>query len=153
MPAYKTHISAGLLFSLVIIYLGSLSHNSPGLLFFWVTCAILGSLFPDIDTQSKGRKIFYSLFIVLLLICLFYQKTVYALYLSGASLCPLVMRHRGLFHNIWFLLLLIGSISILLGHLFPNCSSEIKSGTLFFALGVISHLWLDLGFKNMLKLR
>ena len=67
--------------------------------------AVLSSLFPDIDTKSKGQLLFYRLFLAtdFALILLFYLKNDKrflegAAFLGLAAMFPLIGKHRGWTH-------------------------------------------------------
>lgn len=154
MPAFKTHILGGALFYAAVIFLTGMHHKSPAqLLIFFFICSVLGALFPDVDTKSKGQKIFFITIFFIMLGCLLYKPLSFVIALGGISLFPLLVRHRGIFHNIWFLLIVIAGTGYGLSLSFPALRESIYWGAFFFSIGVISHLWLDLGFKRMLKLR
>lgn len=61
--------------------------------------SVLFALFPDIDTNSKGQTIFYSLALVVdvLLIANGYMQA--AAYLGLVALLPVVGKHRGWTHS------------------------------------------------------
>ena len=63
MPGYKVHVSgsivAGLLVLLGLLNLGLYVIDPQQVVALFVLC-ILGALFPDIDTDSKGKRIYYS---------------------------------------------------------------------------------------------
>ena len=151
MPNYKGHLLGGVILYSGVILAFALYTRSFFCLAEWLACTLLGSLFPDIDTKSKGQKIVYcGLFAAaLMLLCL--QNFVMLAYLGLAALVPLVTNHRGLFHKLWFLVLVVcaGAAGIVM--LYPYASSRIFTNALFFLVGVISHLWLDLGFVRMFK--
>lgn len=113
---------------------------------------LLGALFPDVDTKSKGQKIFYWL----LLITLFYTFMMHW-YCTSAVLVllgflPLMSSHRGLFHNLWFLIFLITIITLFLGRYCGGFTHCLISNAVFFFLGVLSHLIVDFGFYRAIRL-
>jgi membrane-bound metal-dependent hydrolase YbcI (DUF457 family) len=152
MPAYKAHVAAGCLWGLAAYYILALRYPVTSIVFL-LSCAIAGALFPDIDTKSKGQKIFYLGILCLMLICLKNHQILYALGISMMSFVPILVKHRGLFHNIWFVFLLITLCSYIAAHIIPAYTWYIIRGASFFALGVMSHLWLDLGTRRMLRIR
>jgi membrane-bound metal-dependent hydrolase YbcI (DUF457 family) len=152
MPAYKTHVAVGCLWGLSAYYILALHYPLTSITFLLI-CAIAGALFPDIDTKSKGQKIFYVGILCLIFICLKKHQVFYALSISIISFIPILVKHRGLFHNMWFVFLLIALSSYITAHIVPAYTWYIIRGASFFALGVMSHLWLDLGTRRMLRLR
>lgn len=143
MPSYRGHLIGG-----VLTYLGMLQFikyaqpNSPIVLQGFLFC-LLGSLFPDIDVKSKGQKIFYMLVLIFLCYCLIQQRLDLFIAVSLLGLIPLLVRHRGLFHEIWFLLLLT-FVSFIC---FKSCSKQdellLLANSSFFFMGCLSHVVLD----------
>lgn len=152
MPGYKGHLAGGVItFFLVLLSISHL-HAPFCKLIEWLIFALVGSLFPDIDTKSKGQKLFYWLLFPLfacLFICQLYNQL---FVLSCISLLPMMVRHRGLFHKFWFIIILTTFFIAILSSLFPAYTSQILLDALFFCAGAFSHLWLDLGFRRMLRL-
>ena len=154
MPGYRGHLVGGAV-AFGVIFLGARNIVQPTWLTLieWLGFALLGSLFPDIDIKSKGQKVFYW-FTLLLFITLIIQRKFQLLsYVSILAVIPLLVRHRGLFHRLWFII----GMPILVAALVVNCSPKyaqpIAFDTLFFIGGAISHLWLDLGLRQMLTRR
>lgn len=145
MPGFKTHAFGGTVLFGILVFAGVLypCYSIPQL-FVWFICTLLGSLFPDIDTKSRGQKLFYGLLAAVLIILAL--KHAYAALTSIALIAflPLLTDHRGLFHKWWFLFLVIGGSTCGLLFLFPHAYSAILSSAGFFAVGVASHLLLDM---------
>lgn len=153
MANYKGHLVGGLVGFTAIIFLFSLYTGTDHIIFLWLACCLGGALFPDIDIKSKGQQLFYKIMVGVVLLCVLFNYIQVALILSVCSFTPLLVRHRGLFHKLWFLLLISVSGCYTLILFFPRYSELILSCTAFFALGIITHLWLDLGWKKMLSFR
>jgi membrane-bound metal-dependent hydrolase YbcI (DUF457 family) len=144
MPGYKTHLLGGILLgiSLLVIFraTGSIAASELPELF----CALLlGSLFPDIDTRSMGRR-FGTL--ILLLIAASAAALSYLLIAYGiiAFLVLLIMQpHRGITHRVapW-LLVCAGTVCMIALFSFP-CSRRMLHALIFFGVGLFSHLVLD----------
>jgi hypothetical protein len=157
MPGYRVHLVGGAIAAVLALSLlvvaGCLSVQQDYLLMLYsFMSALAGALFPDIDVKSKGQNYFY--WIVFLLLLYYYSEQQFDRCAGIALICtlPLLTKHRGILHNIWFLILLIGSCMALVvtyckAHVAMLC--PILS---FFLLGMISHLWLDLGIRRMLRL-
>ncbi len=152
MPNYKGHLSGGLLTALLLLYALS----------WWVSfsllhaiqlvfVALLGSLFPDIDTKSQGQLLAYRLLAILLIILVVQQRLALALACSAFAMVPLIVHHRGLFHRVWFIALLCASVVMYAWHAIPRVSNSVALYVLFFFIGALSHIWLDVGLKRMLR--
>ncbi len=152
MPNYKKHIAGGFAGYLIILSLIIKSYN-PTLTtaLQWLLSTIIGSLFPDIDTKSKFQKIFYFGLLILFIILTIQNNSNLLIFISFLGLIPLVVNHRGIFHKLWFILLLSALIIFVTNLYAPAKIEFISLNLLFFLIGVISHLWLDLGIKKMLK--
>lgn len=144
MPGYKTHVLGGILLglSLLILFraLGIVAPYQLPELF----CALLcGSLFPDIDTRSMGRRLATLIFLLLAVVAaaLGYLWTLYAI--LGLLCFARIQPHRGITHRIFPLVLFcMGTLSAV-AVLCPGYLSRGAHVVLFFALGAISHLILD----------
>jgi surface polysaccharide O-acyltransferase-like enzyme len=125
---------------------------SAARIILWFICTLFGGLFPDIDTKSKGQMLFYKLVCLVILFCIIYKAYYVGVMLSFFSFWPLLVKHRGLFHRLWFLLALTGAGCYALLQVLPLYRTDIIACTSFFAVGFISHLYLDMGLKGLLKL-
>lgn len=148
MPGYKIHLVGGTIAAAVLFYF-------PPTLFtqqltleqkcFYGALALLGALFPDIDIKSKGQKIFSR--IILLPICtsIILGKFNFLALFTILALFPLLIKHRGITHNPWF----IATFPILIFYIsqayVPIYQQQTLCGVLFFSAGAFSHLILDFG--------
>lgn len=152
MPGYKGHLVGGICTFALILY----SIDTAGIAFTqfqaaqWFISAIIGCLFPDVDVKSKGQNIFYKSMLCALLFMLFYGYHRPFMLVSIAAMVPMVVRHRGLFHRLWFIVSMPMILALYLASSYPIHAPAIYFNALFFTLGAISHLWLDLGFKRMI---
>ena len=144
MPGYKGHLIGGAIAFSCVIVLFAWWQSPP---FFiavqYFFCTLLGSLFPDIDTKSRGQGIFYRALLLILGILLFQGQQQLCIVISLLALTPLLVRHRGLFHKPWFLLMIpsfLAWLSVVLGIL--SSSLAIGYGC-FFITGALSHIILD----------
>ncbi len=117
----------------------------------WLLWSLSGSLFPDVDTKSKGHNLFYVAMVPLLLFLIAQSRFQLAAVLAVASLLPLVAQHRGLFHRLWFLFLVAGALFLVLPVYTGIGKAVLQLDLLFFLAGGISHLWLDVGFAKMFQ--
>lgn len=153
MPGYKGHITgsavAGGAAVVAAIALGYLQHRtvSPlqlgGLLGF----CILGGLFPDVDTDSKGQNFFYILLIIVDGALIYGHYYRWAAWLGLLAMLPAIGHHRGWTHT-WWAMIVVGSPiifipTVLLG---PEQSSVFLPFYIAFTLGYFSHLLLDRKF-------
>lgn len=144
MPGYKGHLVGGAVAFAGLILLLKLSFKPSffdALHFFG--CALLGALFPDIDIKSRGQAIFYRFLVCLLLILLIKRERTLYICLSFVMLLPLLVRHRGLFHRMWFILILAGASVALCAYLDYTHMQYVLLCNLFFVTGAASHLLLD----------
>jgi hypothetical protein len=153
MPDYKSHLSTGsIVFSIVLLLVVPYYTPSVTTAAEWYLFALAGSLFPDIDIKSKGQRYFYW-FIFLLLILLATTKRFIALSIvSILAMLPLLGKHRGLFHKTWFIIgapYLLWYIAACRYRMFADA---LFFDVLFFVAGALSHLWLDLGWRKMLRI-
>jgi hypothetical protein len=154
MPNYQKHLAAGSIIYGLITYASIKLDVMPiNLLLQTKTLAacLIGSLFPDIDTKSKIQKYIYFIILIasiyLVSVGLEYQACV----LTCLSMLPLIVSHRGLFHRLWFIMMCLAIANFLCylhqNNLFESCIWM----SIFFLIGVISHIWLDMGYKKLFK--
>ena len=154
MPSYKGHLIGGFFVFLAVLWVVCL-YVKPSLFtcFEWGICCLLGSLFPDIDIKSKGQKIFYRVLCLALIVLIIQKKLKIALFLCLISFIPLLVRHRGLCHNILFILGVPLAFFLGIRSFAPALAGILVGDLLFFTLGAISHLWLDKGFMAIFRVR
>lgn len=156
MPLYKGHLLGGFVSGVSLLFLLSKTvvYSLPVLTALeWLLCALAGALFPDVDTKSKGQKYFYWLISALILLS-FYKGHLYcAAYLMLFSILPLIVRHRGLFHCTWFLIVVPLGAAALAGAYLPVYRSFLFYDASFFIIGALSHLLMDFGFKGLMRMR
>ncbi len=152
MPGYKQHLVGGFCVYSILLYL--LRFSCPVSCFKAIElliCCLAGSLFPDIDIKSRGQNYFYSFILLALLFCLLYKKHQVGISVSIVSFVPLLVRHRGLCHRLWFIIGIPLTVWLLCHVYQPFYAQFYWYNTLFFIAGAISHLWLDLGLKRMFR--
>lgn len=153
MPGYKGHLAGGTITFALALY----AVSNAGILFThaqavqWFASALAGCLFPDIDVKSKGQNLFYKGMLCLLLLMIFYGYHRPFMLVSVAAMVPMIVRHRGLFHRLWFLIGMPALLAFFLAASYPAYGFTIYCNTFFFIIGAISHLWLDVGFKRMFR--
>lgn len=144
MPSYRGHVAAG-----CIVYAGAgmcMYSCSPHGAQFWAELflfTLIGSLFPDVDTKSKGQQLTYALSFLLIIMLIAHNYVITAIGISLLCFIPLIGKHRGVFHDPLFLLGGISCALIILLHNFPHAKTRVLYDTLFFSIGVVSHIMLD----------
>lgn len=151
MPGYKGHIAGATVFFGVTIYLLQSLNPSVATLSEWLLCTYAGALFPDIDVKSKGQKFFYWVIAAIMVILLLQKRFVLMIGVASLALLPMLVRHRGLFHRLGFLIFLVACVAIGLTVAWPEYTTIIFLDALFFLLGVVSHLWFDMGWRRMMQ--
>jgi len=151
MPGYKGHLVGGAV-AFSITYLVARAW-CPSLVAAgqWLGCALAGSLFPDIDVKSKGQNYFYWVVLFALIIITIQKRFELLAMVSVLSVIPMLVRHRGIFHKLWFVIALPMGLWLGTSVYFPAVTQQLFFQTLFFVVGAISHLWLDLGFRRMMR--
>lgn len=153
MPGYRGHLTGGifvylLMGSLIKLFFFIPSHTQ---MLEWLCFTLMGSLFPDIDTKSKGQQLFYWI-LICLLIFLFFKKRYFLGALCGIiGTIPLLVKHRGIFHKPWFIGMFgLGAMGVSCS-MAPIHSRIIVIDILFFVIGALSHIWLDVGIRRKRK--
>jgi membrane-bound metal-dependent hydrolase YbcI (DUF457 family) len=146
MPGYKTHVGGGILIYCFLVMLFSswwFAKLSFVTAFEWFLCAVLGSLFPDIDTKSKGQLLLYRC-VAILLLCFVIQKKLTAfIWVSLVAMIPLLVRHRGIFHSVFFVILLGFGTAFFIASWYPKLQQQLLFDATFFVAGALSHIFLD----------
>lgn len=150
MPGYKSHFGFG-------AFLTSLGVGASIWLEWWspsweqvVTCVVLGalfSLFPDVDTDSKGQNTFYGILCVLNLAFLIKGLYKWSAILGFLAMLPALGRHRGWTHTWWAMLLTPFILLILPFIFFKTPFVFLLPYYLAAVLGYLSHLLLDRKFS------
>lgn len=155
MSNYKTHAFGGVVACCMVLYVlvffKIISFPSPIQVVLWLVCCVSGSLFPDVDIKSRGQRYFYRALALLLLVCISRGNFIAVSACSVIAVLPLLVKHRGLFHELWFLVAAPCSAGWFLCSMFPQYRATILLSVLFFVMGCMSHLWLD--FKPHRRIR
>lgn len=152
MPRYKTHIMGGFCAFVLLVMMSWIVWRPTLLtLFEWLLCAIAGSLFPDIDTKSKGQKYFYYTIGALAFVLVSVSNYVLATYLLLIALIPLIVRHRGITHSVPVMTSICIVLAIIAAIQVPVYAAAVGRALLLFWIGIMSHIWLDLGLRRMFR--
>lgn len=153
MPGYRGHLVGGsIAFGFLLVLLQSMQPPVT-VMAEWLLCALAGSLFPDIDVKSKGQNYFYKLIILILFIVFLKGHMQLFMVLSSVALIPMIVRHRGLFHRLWFVIGFPLAVVFIVSAYYPQFTNMLLFDVAFFIVGAISHLWLDLGLRKMVTMR
>lgn len=143
MPGFRGHIIGGTVTYLILLQcIKSLKPEISVIISGFLFC-IIGSLFPDIDIKSKGQKLFYTIALFVLFCFLYYERTDLFIGLSLLATVPLLVKHRGLFHQLWFLIFISITTGLVIGSFHAQYSAWAMKNALFFLSGAISHILLD----------
>jgi hypothetical protein len=155
MPNYKGHLVGGavtfVIVSSVIKYWNPTLLNSYQDIFTGLIFCALGSLFPDIDIKSMGQRIFYLLVFPLVVLAIATKRTSMLSILSVVAIVPVLVRHRGIIHRWWFVVFMPLIVPVLFAY---NHSPFFVPSIIlytFFVSGALSHVFLDYGFKRMVR--
>lgn len=108
-----------------------------------VTLVLLFGLWPDVDINSKGQRIFYSIFLVADIFLIVTERFRAAAYLGLVAMLPILSRHRGWTHT-WWAMLLVPSPLLILPYL--HMPERPLAGLPFYGaavVGYLSHLVVD----------
>lgn len=148
MSLYKGHIAGGTFaFAIYIVALVIFFSFEPKLdVLIWFGLCMLGALWPDVDTNSFGQKLFYGVFLILDSYFLLAERYKEAALLGFFALLPIVGKHRGWTHTIWAAFVVPSPLLLL-----PVIRPELNVGGLEFyipvVIGYLSHLVLDRELK------
>jgi len=152
MPGYKGHLTGGLAVYALAVYGVSFFVNPSWIMLIeWCACTLSGSLFPDIDTKSKGQKLFYSIMTAIMMLLLVRGCYDVMAGLAMLLLVPILSRHRGLFHKPWFIVSFVCAVAYGASLCVPLYAHMFYYDALFFITGALSHVWLDIGTRRMFK--
>lgn len=105
-------------------------------------CLMFG-LWPDVDTNSVGQNIFYTIFFLADLVLIITKHYEEAAYLGLFAILPVLGKHRGWTHTWWAMLLIPSPLIILPYVLIPE---RPLFGLPFYGAAVVgyfSHLFMD----------
>ena len=146
MPGYKGHLAGGAILGGAALWgvavSGVFVPDGPQVLVIGAL-VLLGSLFPDVDTDSRGQHLFYLMLAVLDLALLINGHFRWAAILGFAAMFPAIGPHRGWTHTWWAMLAVPLPLVLLPVWAY---GSEPKTLAPFYAAAVVgygSHLLFD----------
>ncbi len=152
MPGYKGHLGGGLVaYAIMLSVASTLVRPTPLVVVEWAAFCFAGSLFPDVDTNSHGQKLFARIGLVMFAALLLKKQFELIAYFSPLLLLPMLVKHRGIFHRLWFIFGFPALLAYLAIQHVPKYQMAILLDTAFFCAGALSHLWLDYGFRRMFR--
>ncbi len=154
MSGYKGHLAGGLVaYGLVLSAAQVLQMLNPSPLTAaeWLGFTLAGALFPDIDIKSKGQKYFYSVLFILFIILIGTHHIELVAILGLLAVIPMMVRHRGIFHRTWFVIVLPVACALVCSTYSTVDCTILLHDAFFFILGALSHLVLDLGVRRTLR--
>ena len=155
MAGYRGHISGAIVF-FIVYFLGIIfifaantssgynlnTNNILSVLALFAICLMFG-LWPDVDTNSKGQDIFYTIFFIVDVFLIYYERFNEAAYLGLFCILPILGKHRGWTHTYWAMFLVPSPILVLPLMYSPNAPF---AGLPYYGAAVVgyfSHLFMD----------
>ena len=152
MPNYKGHLVGGaVIYALLFFCICAAQKPSSMMALEWFIATLAGALFPDIDIKSKGQKYFYYVVFVLFAALAARQRFEWVTCFSFIFLTPMLVKHRGIFHHPLFVIIMPLLLWLFLSTLVPKISHRLLVDTGFFIAGALSHIWLDVGTRQMMR--
>lgn len=152
MPNYKGHLVGGIAaYGLLLCALFAVIKPSLLTAFEWLLFALAGSLFPDVDIKSKGQKYFYYFILLVFIVLVVGKRFEVMACCSFIVILPMLVNHRGVFHNPWFVVIMPLLLWVMVSSIMPGMSQQFFFDILFFIVGAVSHIWLDFGTRQMFK--
>lgn len=155
MAGYKGHLAGGLVFfglyfaGLAFVFSVDQAYQRfSGFEMVAVPAVLLGlclmfSLWPDVDINSVGQNLFYSLFFLVDVLLIAQREFEWAAYLGLFAILPILGKHRGWTHTYWAMLLVPSPLLVLPYVLSP---ARPLAGLPFYGAAVVgyfSHLFMD----------
>jgi membrane-bound metal-dependent hydrolase YbcI (DUF457 family) len=108
MPGYKAHLAGGA--AVAGGALGGLLYcdiisASPLTLAALFSVALLATMFPDTDTESKGQNLFYAIMATVDVVLILNKEYEWAALLGLFAMLPALGKHRGWTHSWWAMLI------------------------------------------------
>lgn len=149
LPGYKLHLTGGFVCGgliLVTLTWKNIYNPEPLAGVALMTVCLLGALFPDTDTDSKGRNLFYLCLVILDLVLMAMELFKWAAIVGFCAMLPAVGHHRGWTHT-WLAMILVPLPIIILPAFFYGFSLRtLLPFYLAAVVGYFSHLLLDRKF-------
>lgn len=150
MPGYKTHLFGGGTAFLcgIFLFYAFIPCHSFSVIVELLLSTLIGSLFPDIDTKSKAQLFCYRILFICIIYLIIQQSFVLVGLLALIAMVPLIVHHRGIFHQLPFLCISVVCVMSFFYIFVPILFIRIAFDLIFFLIGAVSHLLLDLGIRR-----
>ncbi|WP_027189905.1 metal-dependent hydrolase [Fundidesulfovibrio putealis] len=146
MPGFKGHIAGSLAATGAVLggawWLG-VYRPEPKVMAMLAVLGVLGALFPDVDTNSKGRHLYYGAAVIADAVLILKGEYRYAALLGFCAILPAVGSHRGWTHTWWAALVIPSPILIAPIILMGMTWQPLMPFYLAAVLGYYSHLFMD----------
>lgn len=145
MPGYKGHLFGGAVagaLALGGLWLAGHVPDIPQMALLF-SLLLLGALFPDVDTDSKGQHLFYLNLAVLDLVLIIRGQYKWAAVLGFAAMFPAIGPHRGWTHTWWAMLIVPLPVLALPVWIYEIAPSALIPYYIAVVVGYGSHLLLD----------
>lgn len=140
MANYRRHLVAGVVsFGLTYPMFYHICDVIPA----FAIC-VFGSLFPDLDTKSKIQMWTARIMVLTLLGLIRFGEHKLGVIMSAMYMVPICVPHRGLMHELWFLVCVTCAFGVFLTN-FADHEAALGYAFYFF-VGICSHLLLDRRF-------
>ena len=149
MPGYRGHLVGGVILGglcLIGVISFGIYKPEPQTALVLVCIVLMGALFPDTDTDSKGQNLFYGCFVILDLGLMIKGEYKWAAILGFCALLPALGHHRSWTHTWWAMFLVPLPIIILPMMFYHLPFQRLLPFYLAGLLGYFSHLVLDRRF-------
>jgi len=162
MSGYKGHIAAGTVYYAVLVAAALLvlpraaGVNSDLFTRNWwdipaqLAVAVLAALWPDVDTASQGRNLFYRLFLAFDIFCIVSGAWEAAAFIGLLAILPAVGKHRGWTHRVWATVLVPLPILIVPLYLAPSGTFRTSPDFARIAIGFPYYLAAVVGYVSHL---
>lgn len=149
MPGYKAHMAGAVAVTGGVVagawWLG-MYRPEPASLALMASLAVLGSLFPDVDTSSRGRTLYYGVALAVDIVLILKKLYRPAALLGLCALLPAIGSHRGWTHTWWAALVIPCPVLLAPVVLLDMSWAILLPYYLAAVLGYLSHLALDAVF-------
>lgn len=156
MPNHRTHLVVGLTSAAVLIYtLNQINANTFHTMWQMPLCiglALTGSIFPDIDIDSKMQRLFWPIIAIVLFIALLKSKFNLFFILAACTIFVMLIRHRTITHRFWFVISFPFALAWYLGTAKVQ-TPFVYVAALFFVVGACSHIFLDRTMSRLKRYR
>lgn len=154
MPGYKTHLVGGVasFAAMSLLLSATMARVSSTTFLFYLSCSLLGSIFPDIDVASKMQRLFFIVATGALSCALLTNRTSCFLIIGGSVLLVTLLRHRTITHQVGFLVGMPLFFALGAVYLYQLPFNFVVNSTIFFITGCLSHVLLDRTKTNLKRL-